>query len=131
MNYIDALIMGCFQAFAILPGISRSGSTIAFGIISGIKFEAAAAFSFLLALPAIAGATLLELVELSRNNFQLGDFSIPQLLTAFIISAAVSFASLILLVNLIRKRKLEYFAWYMFFIGAAVVVWQIISASKG
>ncbi|MBE6359109.1 MAG: undecaprenyl-diphosphate phosphatase [Lentisphaerae bacterium] len=127
----QAITVGIVQAFAILPGISRAGSTIAFGIISGIKFEAAAAFSFLLALPAIAGATLLELVELSRNNFQLGDFSIPQLFTAFIISAAVSFASLILLVNLIRKRKLEYFAWYMFFIGAAVVVWQIISASKG
>lgn len=127
----QALKIGVAQALAIIPGISRSGSTIATGYLAGVKFEAAATFSFLLALPAIAGAALLEIIDLSKNGFQLGNFDVFQLATAFIISAVVSFASLYLLVKLIRKRKLEYFSWYMFVIGAAVMAWQIISISKG
>lgn len=127
----QAVTVGMAQALAIIPGISRSGSTIACGILSGIKFEAAATFSFLLALPAIGGAVVLELIELSRNGFQLGSFSPAELSAAFILSATASFASLALLIRLIRKRKLEYFSWYLFFLGAAVMVWQIVTISKG
>ena len=127
----QSLKIGFTQALAIIPGISRSGSTIAAGYLAGVKFEAAAAFSFLLALPAIAGAVLLEMIDLGRNSFQLGDFSTTQLTAAFLISAVTSFASLYLLVKLVRQRKLKYFSWYMFFIGAAVMIWQILSMSKG
>lgn len=127
----QALTVGFSQAFAIIPGISRSGSTIASGILTGIKFEAAATFSFLLALPAIAGATLLEVIDLCKNGFQLGRFSALQLSAAFLISALASFASLWLLVKLIRKRKLAYFSWYLFIVGASVMIWQIIALSKG
>ena len=127
----QAVKVGLAQALAIIPGISRSGSTIAMGYLSGIKFEAAATFSFLLALPAIAGATLLEILELCKQGSSSAEFSTVQLVTAFFISALVSLASLYLLVKVIRKRKLEYFSWYMFVIGAAVMAWQIISISKG
>ncbi|MBE6355938.1 MAG: undecaprenyl-diphosphate phosphatase [Lentisphaerae bacterium] len=127
----QALTVGFSQAFAIIPGISRSGSTIASGILSGIKFEAAAAFSFLLALPAIAGATLLEFLDLYKYGFQLGRFSAIQLSVAFLLSAAASMASLCLLIKLIRRRKLSYFSWYLFFVGAAVMIWQILSLNKG
>ena len=127
----QSLKVGFAQALAIIPGISRSGSTIAAGYLAGVKFEAAATFSFLLALPAIAGAVLLEMIDLGRNSFQLGNFSTIQLTAAFLISAVTSFASLYLLVKLVRQRKLKYFSWYMFFIGAAVMIWQILSMSKG
>lgn len=127
----QAITVGICQALAIVPGISRSGATIATGILSGIKFEAAATFSFLLALPAIAGATLLEIITLTGNKFQTGTFSTAQLITAFVISAAASFASLTLLVKIIRKQKLAYFSWYMFLLGAAVIVWQMLSLNKG
>lgn len=127
----QALTVGVAQAVAIVPGISRSGSTIATGILTGIKFEAAATFSFLLALPAIAGALLLEIIGMSRNGFQLGNFSQIQLLSAFAISALFSFASLTLLIKVIRKGKLAYFSWYLFLLGAAIMAWQIISVSKG
>jgi len=127
----QSLTVGFAQAFAIIPGVSRSGSTIAAGILSGIRFEAAATFSFLLALPAIAGATLLEVISLSQNGFQTGRFSMLQLSVGFIISAAVSFASLTLLVTLIKKRKLNYFSWYLFLLGASIMIWQILSLSKG
>lgn len=127
----QTLTVGFAQALAIIPGISRSGSTIAAGILSGIKFEAAATYSFLLALPAIAGAVLLEVIDLSAGKFQLGDFSLPQLISAFVISVVCSFASLALLVKIVRSKKLEYFSWYLFLAGAAVMIWQIISISKG
>ena len=127
----QSLTVGFAQAFAIIPGVSRSGSTIAAGILSGIRFESAATFSFLLALPAIAGATLLEIIDLADSGFQLGRFSAGQLFLGFAISATVSFASLGLLIKLIKKRKLSYFSWYLFLLGASIMVWQIISLSKG
>ena len=127
----QAITVGIAQAFAIIPGISRSGSTIAAGILSGIKFEAAATFSFLLALPVIAGALLLEVVDIAKSGFQLAPFSRPQLITAFAVSAACSFASLSLLVKIIRKQKLSIFSFYLFLLGAGIMIWQIISISKG
>ena len=127
----QAIIVGISQAVAIIPGISRSGSTIAAGILSGIKFEAAATFSFLLALPVIAGALLLETVDLVKNGFTLDSFNPAQLAFAFILSATCSLASLSLLVTIIRKKKLSVFSWYLFFLGSAVMIWQIISISKG
>ena len=127
----QAITVGFAQAVAIIPGISRSGSTIAAGILSGIKFEAAATFSFLLALPVIAGALLLELLDMIKTGFQLAPFTIPQLLTAFAVSALCSFASLTLLVKIIRKKKLSYFSWYLFILGAGIMIWQIISINKG
>ena len=127
----QALTVGAVQAVAIIPGISRSGSTIAAGILSGIKFEAAAAFSFLLALPAIFGASLLEFVELAKDGFDLAGFTVVQLAAAFLISAAVSIASLTLLIGIIRRQKLSWFSWYLFLIGASIIVWQIIANAEG
>ena len=126
----QSLAVGFAQMFAIMPGISRSGSTIAAGMLSGIKFEAAATFSFLLALPAIAGATLLEIMELAKCNFKLDGLEIYHLLTGFAVSALVSFAALILLVKIVKSGKLSYFSWYLFLLGAGLMIWQIISMGK-
>ena len=127
----QTIIVGIAQAFAIVPGISRSGSTIAAGILSGIKFEAAAAFSFLLAIPAIAGATFLEVISLAKLGFQTEEFSFLQLGAGLIVSAATSLATLSLLIHLIRKGKLSWFSWYLFFLGIAVMIWQMLKLSKG
>lgn len=126
----QALTTGFAQMLAIVPGISRSGSTIAAGILSGVKFEAAATFSFLLALPAIAGAVLLEIIELVQAGFKLDEFNVWHLLTGFTISALVSLASLILLVKIVKRGKIAWFSWYLFLLGAGIMIWQIISMSK-
>jgi undecaprenyl-diphosphatase len=76
LTYKSALLIGLFQAIAILPGISRSGSTIVAGLIVGLRREAAATFSFLLAIPVIAGATVLELKELLGSHSLQTDLSI-------------------------------------------------------
>lgn len=124
----QALVVGFAQAFAILPGISRSGSTIAAGILSGINREAAGNFSFLLALPVIGGAVLLELLETLRaaQTAEVTQSSDGlQLFIGFAVSALVSFGALSLLMKLIRKGKLAWFSWYLYCIGIAVIIWQI------
>lgn len=124
----QALVVGFAQAFAILPGISRSGSTIAAGILSGINREAAGNFSFLLALPVIGGAVLLELLETLRaaQTAEVTQSSDGlQLFIGFAVSALVSFGALSLLMKLIRKGKLAWFSWYLYSIGIAVIIWQI------
>lgn len=127
----QALTVGVVQAIAIVPGISRSGSTISCGIIAGIERESAAAFSFLLALPAIGGAALLELYSMFKGNTPATElFSVPLLLWGVCLSAAVSFAALALLMNFVKKGKLVWFAWYLNILGAAVLLLSVAGMFK-
>ena len=124
ISWKQALIVGVVQMFALLPGISRSGSTISAGLFCGIKREDAAAFSFLLALPAVGGATLLELLSMSGES---GAFNCPvwQIICSVVFSFLVSLGALTCVVKIVKKSKLSAFSWYLFALGAAVLVWQI------
>ncbi len=122
----QTLIIGISQMFAITPGISRSGTTIAVGTFAGLNFESAAAFSFLLAIPAIGGATLLELISLIKSGGVIGQLSGLPLGVGFIVSALTSFGALTLLVAIVKKRKLSNFSWYLFFLGITVIGWQML-----
>ena len=122
----QALIVGLVQMVAIMPGISRSGSTIAAGVLCGLQFESAAAFSFLLAIPVIGGAMLLELFSLLKTGFTIGRLNIAQIVCGFSVSAVVSFIALAALVAVVKKRKLSIFSWYLFLIGLTVVGWQML-----
>ena len=126
ITWRQALIVGFSQMVAIIPGISRSGSTIAAGILCGVGREAAATFSFLLALPAIGGAALLELMKLAKHGA--GDeIADPGILAfAVVLSCMVSYGALTLLVKLVRGGRLEWFSWYLFALGATVIVWRIV-----
>ena len=124
LRYDQALLIGVFQAFAILPGISRSGATIVAGLGCGLRRDEAAAFSFLLAIPAIGGAGLLQTVDLIRQPAE----STP--LAALALGALASFAvgllSLWWLVRWIRQGRLYYFAGWVIPLGLAVVAWQLL-----
>jgi len=104
----DSLLIGLFQAVAPLPGISRSGSTICAGLISGLKNNKAVEYSFMLAIPAILGAGVLELRHLENANL---DVSV--LAFGFLSSFIASVLSLKLLVFMIKKTKLSIFAVYL------------------
>ena len=131
ITWRQALTVGVVQAVAIIPGISRSGSTISCGIITGIEREAAATFSFLLALPAIGGAAMLEVLSLLKGkNSAVDIFSVPLLAWGVILSAAVSFGALALLMNFVKKGKLIWFAWYLNFLGAAVLLFSVAGMLK-
>lgn len=122
----QAVIIGLVQMVAIMPGISRSGSTIAAGVLCGLQFESAAAFSFMLAIPAIGGAMLLEMIPLVKNGFTIGRLAWPQIVCGFGVSAVVSFAALAVLVAIVKKRKLSIFSWYLFLVGLVVIGWQML-----
>jgi undecaprenyl-diphosphatase len=102
----SGLIVGLAQAIAIFPGVSRSGMTIGTGLFMGLDREEAARFSFLLAIPAVAGAAVKELPDAQWA------VSPWVLLTGFFVSAVTGFLALSILVRFVRRGKLRGFAWY-------------------
>ena len=85
INFFDSIFIGIFQAIAILPGISRSGATISSGMFRGIKKEEAVKFSFLMAIPVVLGAAVLELRDLTVSNINYS-FLIVSFIITFLIS---------------------------------------------
>lgn len=126
LTWRKALIMGLFQAMAILPGISRAGSTITAGLLVGLPREEAARFSFLMVIPVIGGATLLELIDLFQQDGGLVlSGQIVTLSIGFFTSLIVGLASLSLLVQLLKQNSFHHFGWYCLAIGAAAIGWFI------
>ena len=115
LTWAKAIAIGLIQAVAITPGISRSGSTIAMALILCVSREEAGRFSFMLALPAIFGAALLQ----ARHVESWSSLLTPALIAGFIASFVVGIAALKLLLTFIKKGKLYYFGYYC---AAAAVV---------
>ena len=119
----DALVVGCFQAVALLPGVSRSGSTISAGLFRRARADVAAKFSFLLGIPAVAGAVASEARALS----QLAPGTWGPLAIGVLVSAATGLAAIAVLLRLVRGGKLRYFAYYCWLLGSAVLVGSALS----
>ncbi|MGB9866894.1 MAG: undecaprenyl-diphosphate phosphatase [Bacillota bacterium] len=117
----DALWVGLAQSVALLPGVSRSGSTISAGVLRGLSREAAAKFSFLLAIPVVGGAGALKLLRLWHGQGTLGVE--PLALAIGLVSSAISgYVSIGALVGWLKKRSLRSFGWYCLCVGL-VFVW--------
>ncbi len=116
LGYLISLAIGVAQGLAIIPGISRSGATIACGLSLGLERETAGRFSFLLSIPAILGAVLLQLKDGTLSGVGL----IP-LLCGFIASALVGLLALKVLMGMVRKGHLFYFAPYCWAVGLLVL----------
>lgn len=122
-----AFWIGVAQGLAIMPGISRSGSTIAAGVKLGLKKEDAAEFSFLLAVPAIAGAMLLECLKMFQGDAPAADgVSSGVLAAGFLVAAAVGYLALRGLIALLRRGRLIYFSYYLYTIAVVVAAVQLI-----
>lgn len=124
MKWQDAVKIGMGQALAIMPGISRSGSTISTGLLLGINRSDAARFSFLLGIPVIASAGGLQLIRLfSEGNIE-GQLSI--LVIGFISAAIVGYLAIRLLLGLVKRRSLVVFSYYCFILAVfSLVVYAI------
>jgi undecaprenyl-diphosphatase len=110
-----SFLIGIAQAFAILPGISRSGSTIVTGIFLGINRETAARFSFILAIPAILGAAVIKISDLlSAGSSQI---PISYLIIGAFAALLSGYLAIVWLLNIVKKGKLEWFAYYCYFIA--------------
>ncbi|MEW6709026.1 MAG: undecaprenyl-diphosphate phosphatase [Candidatus Riflebacteria bacterium] len=116
LSFGKAIFIGFIQGCAITPGISRSGSTISAGLLGGLNGEEAARFSFLLMIPAVGGATLLELKKFFASSANL-PVSGTELIIGATISAITGFLALKLLVFIVKKQKLSIFSYYLFFIS--------------
>jgi len=121
LSYKDALIIGLFQLVAAcLPGTSRSGSTIIGGLIIGVSRTAAAEFTFVLAIPVMAGASLLKIVK--YNGALTGDEK-TILAVGMIVAFVVSMFIIRFLMNYIRRHDFKVFGWYRIALGAAVILY--------
>lgn len=118
-NVWEALLIGVGQAAAIAPAISRSGCTIAAGLWRGMDPVRAAEFSFVLGVPAIAGAALLEAPEAAKGFAQIGG---PALGVAFATAFATGLLAIALLRRMLRARAFHVFAPYLWVLGAATLV---------
>ena len=125
MSWRDALIVGLFQAIAPVPGISRSGSTIFGGMASGLRREAAADFSFYIAIPALGGAMVLHLKDLLEVGGT--DLAAGPMLAGMLVAFLVGIVALKTLLRMVVGRRLHWFAWYCGTVGVATILWQIFS----
>jgi len=124
LRYINSLIIGLAQAFAILPGISRSGSTIFTGMALGIPREKVARFSFILSIPVILGATILkinDLVEAPPTTDEL-----LNLIAGTVFAFISGYLAIIWLLDLVKKGKLQWFGYYCLFVALSGMIWYIL-----
>ncbi|MFA5929111.1 MAG: undecaprenyl-diphosphate phosphatase [Candidatus Margulisiibacteriota bacterium] len=114
-GWFDALIIGIGQGVAILPGISRSGTTISVALGRGINRDIAARFSFLLSVPAILGAGLLKAKEITTIDILPG-------LIGFTAAMLTGLVAIKLFMGLIQKHKISYFSWYCWIVGILIIL---------
>jgi undecaprenyl-diphosphatase len=123
ISWLDALIIGCTQALALPPGISRSGTTITGGLARGLNRESATKFSFMLALIAIGGVSLLESYSMARGEgAAIETIGVAPIIVGLVVSAVVGFLAIKLLLKLIKSCKLRYFSYYLWGVAAFLLV---------
>lgn len=118
ISLVQAIVIGVFQGIGVLPGISRSGATIAGGLLSGLSRSACGEFSFIVSIPAILGAFLLELKDLAFFS----EINFLQLVLAFVSSLVAGWLSLSFLMRMIKKGALVYFAFYLIPLGLCCLI---------
>lgn len=125
----DALLVGLAQAFATIPGISRSGSTISAGMLLGFDRKFAVRYSFLLSLPAVLGATLVKVLK-AFGGEGIDPALLPKYLVGMVVAGVVGYFSIRLVQMLADKGKFGKFAYYCWIAGAAALVAAIVMAVR-
>jgi undecaprenyl-diphosphatase len=123
MNGRDALQIGLVQGLAVVPGISRAGTTITGAIVLGLERELAAHFSLLIAVPAVLGAVVLELTHVRGVPAAvLGPY-----LAGMLVAGFAGYAAIDVILRLVRRRSFYLFAYYLWPLGALAILWQYLS----
>ena len=118
LSFKTALIIGCFQVLSVIPGTSRSGSTIIGGILAGTSRTVAAEFTFFLAIPVMFGASLLKLVKF---GFAFSSTELIILIVGVVVSFVVSVLAIKFLMGYIKKHDFKVFGWYRIILGILVL----------
>lgn len=119
-----AVLVGIAQATSIMPAISRSGSTVWAALLSGVDRKTAFTFSFLLSIPVILGANVLEVVDIYQSGKTMPDISL--LLSGGLVAFVTGLSSLYLLRYMIKQAKFEFFGWYCLVLGLVVLGFQLV-----
>ena len=127
ITFGNAIIIGIAQAIAVLPGISRSGSTIATALIIGVEKEKATRFSFLMVLIPILGATGLEFVEFLTETTVSQQTSSVALITGFLAAFISGLAACTWMIALVRRGNLFYFGFYCLVVGLVAIAWTVFT----
>lgn len=124
----DAFIIGLAQACAVMPGLSRSGSTIATGLLLGNKKEKLAQFSFLMVIPPILGEALLDVIKMMKGGVAtvMGDIPLSSLIVGFIAAFIFGCLACRWMVDIVKRGKLIYFAVYCAVVGLGVIIFSIL-----
>ncbi len=125
MRVTDALVIGCMQGVGVLPGVSRSGSTISGALFSGLSRKTAADFSFLMSIPAIIGGAIFEVPEAIKTG--LGDMHWTTLVAGMLVAGITGYFAIKIMINAIKKKKLLGFVIYTAVLGALVLVDQFVT----
>lgn len=119
MSIRDALVIGLVQGVAVLPGISRSGSTIAGGLLLGLERELIVRFSLLISIPAILGATLLEILKVvGTASVEIGPY-----LVGMVVAAGVGYWSIGIILRLVKQDYFHWFSYYLWPVGIGIILW--------
>lgn len=122
----DAVIVGLFQVAAVFPGISRSGMTISGGIFRGFEPKFAAEFSFLLMLPAVLGANILQFWEVITSSARLEQIAVFSFLGGFLAAILTGILAIKLLIKSLEQQKFKWFAVYCWSLGLGTILWVLI-----
>ncbi len=121
ISYVQALVIGIAQGVAIFPGISRSGSTIATGLITGVDKDTCADFSFLLSIPIILGSLALELKDVFSGGATL-DINVGSLIVGFLVSFVSGLVAIKFMLKLVKHKKLTGFSVYLFVLSLFLIL---------
>lgn len=121
VGYKDAIIIGIAQACAVLPGLSRSGTTIATGLLCGVKKESVAQFSFLMVLIPILGEAFLDLMKLLKGEI-VSDLGLVPAIVGFVAAFATGCFACRFMIEIVRRQRLIWFALYCAIVGSVAII---------
>ena len=125
ISYLNAFEIGMAQGVATLPGISRSGATIAVSLMLGVKKETAVKYSFIMSVPAVLGATLLELKDVSDAAIEVG--TAISYFVGMVVAAVVGYFAIRVMIGVVRRKRYLYFSIYCLVIGLIAVAGHFIT----
>ena len=126
ISWKDALVIGIAQAVAVLPGVSRSGSTIATGLMLGNKKESLAQFSFLMVIPPILGEALLDILKAAKGEEVMGNIEVLPLAVGFVAAFLSGCLACKWMISIVKRGKLIYFGVYCAIVGALLIAGNLL-----
>ena len=126
LSYKDALVIGAYQVLSLIPGTSRSGSTILGGMLSGVSRTAASEFSFFMAIPVMLGASLLKILKFILAGVTISGLEVALLLVGIAVSFAVSLFAIKFLMDFVKKHDFTPFGIYRIALGVLVLIYFLV-----